>query len=160
MSNQLSETEVKLNKGEIDKILEKYENEAGSLIPILQEVQEIHGYLPEEILTYISEHSKVPLSKIYGIVTFYAQFFLVPRGKNTIKICLGTACHVKGGKRVLARVEKVLGIKTGETSSDLKFTLETVRCLGTYFLAPVMMINYDYFGKLTAERVSSILGQY
>ncbi len=160
MSNQLSETEVKLNKGEIDKILEKYENEAGSLIPILQEVQEIHGYLPEEILTYISEHSKVPLSKIYGIVTFYAQFSLVPRGKNTIKICQGTACHVKGGKRVLARMEKVLGIKTGETSSDLKFTLEIVRCLGTCFLAPVMMINYDYFGKLTAERVSSILGQY
>ena len=160
MSNELSEAEVKLNKVELDKILEKYEGEAGGLIPILQEVQEIYGYLPEEILTYISECSKVPLSKIYGIVTFYAQFSLVPRGRNTIKICQGTACHVKGGKRVLSKLEKVLGIKAGETSSDLKFTLETVRCLGTCFLAPVMMINYDYFGKLTPDRVSSILGQY
>jgi len=100
------------------------------------------------------------LSKIYGIVTFYAQFSLVPRGRNTIKICQGTACHVKGGKRVLSKLERVLGIKAGQTSSDLKFTLEIVRCLGTCFLAPVMMINRDYFGKLTPERVSSILGQY
>ena len=160
MSNQLGEAEVKLNKVEIDKILEKYEHEAGSLIPILQEVQGTYGYLPEEILTYISERSKVPLSKIYGIVTFYAQFSLVPRGRNTIKTCQGTACHVKGGKRVLSKLERVLGIKAGQTSSDLKFTLETVRCLGTCFLAPVMMINRDYFGKLTPDRVSSILGQY
>ena len=160
MSNELGKAEVKLNKVEVDKILEKYENEAGSLIPILQEVQGTYGYLPEGILTYISEHSKVPLSKIYGIVTFYAQFSLVPRGRNTIKICQGTACHVKGGKRVLSKLERVLGIKAGQTSSDLKFTLEIVRCLGTCFLAPVMMINRDYFGKLTPERVSSILGQY
>ncbi len=160
MSNQLAEAEVKLNKAEIDKILEKYAHEASGLISMLQEVQESYGYLPEEVLTYVSEHSKVPLSKIYGIVTFYAQFSLVPRGRNTIKICLGTACHVKGAKRVLAKLEEALGIKAGETSSDLKFTLETVRCLGTCFLAPVMMINSDYFGKLTPDRVSSILGQY
>ena len=160
MSGELAKAEVELNKARINKILEKHEHEVGGLIPILQEVQEIYGYLPEEILTYISKHSKVPLSKIYGIVTFYAQFSLVPRGKNTIKICQGTACHVKGGKRVLSKLEKLLGIKAGETSSDLKFTLETVRCLGTCFLAPVMMINHDYFGKLTPDRVSSILGQY
>ena len=160
MPNELSKAEVKLNEAKIDKILEKYEGEAGGLIPILQEVQETCGYLPEGILTYVSERSRVPLSKIYGIVTFYAQFSLVPRGKNTIKICQGTACHVKGGKRVLSKLEKVLGIKAGETSSDLKFTLETVRCLGTCFLAPVMMINSDYFGKLTPDRVSSVLGQY
>jgi len=160
MSNQLGEAEVKLNKVEVDKILEKYEREAGGLISILQEVQETYGYLPQEILSYLSGHSKVPLSKIYGIVTFYAQFSLVPRGRNTIKICQGTACHVKGGKRVLSKLEKALGIKAGQTSSDLKFTLETVRCLGTCFLAPVMMINRDYFGKLTPDRVSSILGQY
>jgi NADH:ubiquinone oxidoreductase subunit E len=160
MSNQLGEAEVKLNKVELDKILEKYEGEAGGLIPILQEVQRIYGYLPEEILTYISECSKVPLSKIYGIVTFYAQFSLVPRGRNTIKICLGTACHVKGAKRVLAKLEEALGIKVGGTSSDLKFTLEIVRCLGTCFLAPVMMINRDYFGKLTPDKVGKILEQY
>jgi NADH-quinone oxidoreductase subunit E len=160
MRDELSKAEVKLNKVELDKILEKYENEAGSLIPILQDVQETYGYLPEEILTYISEHSKEPLSKIYGIVTFYAQFSLVPRGRNTIKICQGTACHVKGGKRVLTKLEKALGIKAGQTSPDLKFTLETVRCLGTCFLAPVMMINSDYFGKLTPDKVNSILEQY
>ena len=160
MSNELSEAEVKLNEAKIDKILEKYEREAGGLIPILQEVQETCGYLPEGILTYVSERSKVPLSKIYGIVTFYAQFSLVPRGRNTIKICLGTACHVKGAKRVLAKLEEALGIKVGGTSSDSKFTLEIVRCLGTCFLAPVMMINRDYFGKLTPDKVGKILEQY
>lgn len=160
MPNELSEAEVKLNEAKIDKILEKYEREAGGLIPILQEVQETCGYLPEGILTYVSERSKVPLSKIYGIVTFYAQFSLVPRGRNTIKICLGTACHVKGAKRVLAKLEEALGIKVGGTSSDSKFTLEIVRCLGTCFLAPVMMINRDYFGKLTPDKVGKILEQY
>jgi len=160
MPNELSEAEVKLNEAKIDKILEKYEREAGGLIPILQEVQETCGYLPEGILTYVSERSRVPLSKIYGIVTFYAQFSLVPRGRNTIKICLGTACHVKGAKRVLAKLEEALGIKVGGTSSDSKFTLEIVRCLGTCFLAPVMMINRDYFGKLTPDKVGKILEQY
>ncbi|GAH89122.1 unnamed protein product, partial [marine sediment metagenome] len=160
MPNELSEAEVKLNEAKIDKILEKYEREAGGLIPILQEVQGTCGYLPEGILTYVSERSKVPLSKIYGIVTFYAQFSLVPRGRNTIKICLGTACHVKGAKRVLAKLEEALGIKVGGTSSDSKFTLEIVRCLGTCFLAPVMMINRDYFGKLTPDKVGKILKQY
>jgi len=160
MPNELSKAEVKLNEAKIDKILEKYEREAGGLIPILQEVQGTCGYLPEGILTYVSERSKVPLSKIYGIVTFYAQFSLVPRGRNTIKICLGTACHVKGAKRVLAKLEEALGIKVGGTSSDSKFTLEIVRCLGTCFLAPVMMINRDYFGKLTPDKVGKILKQY
>ncbi|TET12185.1 NADH-quinone oxidoreductase subunit NuoE [Candidatus Aerophobetes bacterium] len=160
MSGKLSEAEDKFSKSEVDKILKKYKNEAGSLIAILQEVQEVYGYLPEEILIYISEGTRVPLSKIYGIVTFYAQFSLIPRGRNTIKICQGTACHVKGGKRVLAKLERVLGIKAGQTSSDLKFTLEIVRCLGTCFLAPAMMINYDYFGKLTPDKVDNILGQY
>jgi NADH-quinone oxidoreductase subunit E len=160
MRDELSKSEVKLNKAEVDKIIKKYAHEAGSLIPILQEIQENYGYLPEEILTYVSEHSKKPLSKIYGIVTFYAQFSLVPRGRNVIKVCQGTACHVKGGKRVLAKLERILGIKAGQTSPDLKFTLETVRCLGTCFLAPVMMINRDYFGKLTPDKVNSILEQY
>lgn len=160
MPNELSKAEVKLNEAKIDKILEKYEREAGGLIPILQEVQETCGYLPEGILTYVSERSRVPLSKIYGIVTFYAQFSLVPRGRNTIKICLGTACHVKGVKRVLAKLEEALEIKVGGTSSDSKFTLEIVRCLGTCFLAPVMMINRDYFGKLTPDKVGKILEQY
>ena len=160
MSSKLSEAENKFSKSEVDKILKKYKNEAGSLIAILQEAQEVYGYLPEEVLIYISEQSKIPLSKIYGIVTFYAQFSLIPRGRNTIKICQGTACHVKGVKRVLTRLEEVLGIKAGQTSSDLKFTLETVRCLGTCFLAPVIMINHDYFGKLTPDKVGSILGQY
>ncbi len=160
MFGKLSEAEDKFNKSEVDKILEKYKNETGSLIAILQEAQETYGYLPREVLIYISEQSKIPLSKIYGIVTFYAQFSLVPRGRNTIKICQGTACHVKGGKRVLAKLERVLGIKAGQTSSDLKFTLEIVRCLGTCFLAPAMMIKYDYFGKLTPDKVDNILGQY
>jgi len=160
MCGELSEAEDKFSKSEVDKILKKYKNEAGSLIAILQEAQEVYGYLPEEVLIYISEQSKIPLSKIYGIVTFYAQFSLIPRGRNTIKICQGTACHVKGVKRVLARLEEVLGIKADQSTPDLKFTLEIVRCLGTCFLAPVIMINHDYFGKLTPDKVDNILEQY
>ena len=144
----------------VEAVLERYKGERGALIPILQEVQEELGYLPEEALSLVSERLNIPLSRVYGVVTFYAQFYLEPRGRNTIKLCLGTACHVKGAPRVLKRLEELLGIKEGETTEDLKFTLETVRCLGTCFLAPVMMINQNYYGKLTPQRVEKILKEY
>ncbi len=150
----------KEDKENIDKFIEKYKEDPGSLISILQEIQDIIGYLPEEILFYLSQKLKVPESKIWGIVTFYAQFHLEPRGKNTIRVCLGTACHVKGSKKVLGRLQKILGIQTGETTEDLNFSLETVRCLGTCFLAPVIMVNQDYFGRLIPDRVEQIIDQY
>jgi NADH-quinone oxidoreductase subunit E len=149
-----------MDVSKLDEVLGRYEGERGSLIPILQDVQDIFGYLPKEALSYVSERLNLPLSRIYGVLTFYSQFYLEPRGRNTIKLCLGTACHVRGAPRVLRKLEELLEIKEGETTRDLKFTLETVRCLGTCFLAPVMMINQNYYGKLTPQRVEKILKEF
>lgn len=135
-------------------------SQKGDLISALQEAQEIHGYLPESVLTQISEELKTPLSQIYGVVTFYSQFHLTPRGRNTIRVCMGTACYVHGSEEILEKLEESLNIKVSQTTEDLRFTLETVRCLGTCFLAPVMMINRDYYGKLTPQKIDPILEQY
>jgi len=147
----------------LNSIITKYKNNSiarGSMIPILQEVQELFNYLPEETLKTVSSELKLPLSKIYGVATFYAQFTFIPRGKNLIRLCTGTACHVRGGKKNLHTIEKILNIKDGQTTPDFKFTLQTVRCLGTCFLAPAMMINQEYFGRLTASKVETVLKEY
>ena len=141
----------------LNEVFQRYEGEEGALIPILQDIQDIFGYLTQEALYQVSDRLNIPMSRIYGVLTFYSQFYLEPRGRNTIKVCLGTACHVKGAPRILRKLEEILGIKEGETTDDLKFTLETVRCLGTCFLAPVMMINQNYYGKLTPQRVERII---
>jgi NADH-quinone oxidoreductase subunit E len=141
----------------LDPVIEEKKNSKGSLIPLLQAAQELYGYLPEEVLQYINKQTKVPLSRIYGVITFYAQFYQKPRGKHIIKVCQGTACHVKGGKGVLEEIERNLGIKAGETTEDLKFTLETVACLGTCFLAPVKMIDDQYHGKLTPRAAVKVI---
>lgn len=148
------------DRTKLDTILERHRSEPGPLISILQDVQNTFGYLPENILTYLSHVLKIPESRMWGTVTFYSQFYLQPRGENTIKVCMGTACHVRGAAKILERLQRILGIKAGETTEDLKFNLETVRCLGTCFLAPVIMINSDYFGKLTPEKVEKILERY
>lgn len=148
------------DKEKIDRVLKKYQDDAGPLISILQEIQNIFGYLPREILSYICEKLNVSESNIWGIVTFYTQFYLEPRGKNTIRVCLGTACHVRGARRVLDKLQEVLKINPGESTPDLKFSLETVRCLGTCFLAPVIMVNSDYFGKMTPSKAEQVLSQY
>jgi NADH-quinone oxidoreductase subunit E len=151
---------MKMEEKDLEKlasILKEFENKEGALIPILQKTQQEFGYLRREVLEEISKRTKIPLSKIYGVATFYAQFYLTKRGRNIIKVCRGTACHVKGGKSVKETVERILGISEGETTSDYKFTLETVACLGTCFLAPVMMINQSYYGKLTSKKVENIL---
>jgi len=131
-----------------------------NLISILQEVQERFGYLPAAAIGEISRRMRIPLSRVYGVVSFYAQFYTHPRGKHTIRCCRGTACHVKGAQRVVDAVKQTLGIKEGENTPDMRFYLETVACLGTCFLAPAMMIDNQYFGKLTPQRVSSILKNY
>lgn len=141
-------------------ILKKHEDNPGSLITILQEAQKAYGYLSDNALQRISKATKIPMSEIYGVVTFYSQFHLEKRGRHNIRVCDGTACHVKGGDSVLKTVEKELGITKGRTTEDLKFTLETVACLGTCFLAPVMMIDQDYFGRLTSRKVETVLKQY
>lgn len=141
-------------------IMKKYKKEEKYLIPILQESQDQYGYLPEEVLKEIASSLDLSLSQVYGVVTFYTQFHMEPRGKNIIRVCMGTACHVRGGSDVLQAIQDELGIENGETSPDLKFTLETVACIGACGLAPVIMVNDDTHGRLTSEKIPAVLGQY
>jgi NADH:ubiquinone oxidoreductase subunit E len=149
-----------LDLSKIDEVLSHYRGEKGALIPVLQEAQNVFGYLPEEVLRRISRALNVPLSKIYGVITFYAQFYLTPRGKHVIKSCQGTACHVRGAKGVLDSLCRELKVEPGGTTGDLNFTLETVACVGTCFLAPVIMVDADYYGKLTPKRAVDALKKY
>ena len=141
-------------------ILKNYEKEERYLIPILQEAQDEYGYLPEDVIKEIASSLDLSLSQVYGVVTFYTQFHLEPRGKNIVRVCMGTACHVRGGADVLEAIQNELGIESGETTDDLKFTLEQVACIGACGLAPVIMVNDDTHGRLTAEKVSGILKNY
>ena len=142
-------------------LLDKYRGTKGSVIPVLQQAQDIFGYLPKDVLVHISKEVDVPISQIYGVVTFYAQFHLAPRGENIIRSCQGTACHVRGAKAVLVSIKEKLGLKDGQaTTPDLKFTLETVACIGACGLAPVFMVNDDTHGRLTPESVGPILDKY
>ena len=130
------------------------------MIPILQEAQSIYGYLPEEVLACISRGLKIPVSRIYGVVTFYAQFYLTPRGRHTVRVCRGTACHVRGGKNVLKAVQQFLDIEENETTPDFQFTFETVACLGACALSPVLLVDKNYYGKLTPAKVEKVLKQF
>ena len=150
----------KLDLTKLDKILSKYKGQESVLIPVLQEVQAEFGWIPQEAIERIADALKVSVGQVYGILTFYAQFYLTPRGRNTVRVCRGTACHVRGTNANLRAVKRILGINEGETTNDLKFSLETVACLGTCFLAPVMMVNHNYYGKLTPSKVETILKQY
>ena len=138
---------------------EKNQDAANFLIPILQKIQEAYRYLPVAVLEWISEQMSIPTSRIYGVVSFYAQFFLEPHGKYTVRCCRGTACHVRGGNKILDAVQRELDIEDGATSDDLLFSFETVACLGACALAPVMIINDTYHGKMTAPQVEKVLRQ-
>jgi len=138
-------------------ILSSYKGKEDELIPILQKVQEEFGYLPEESMHAVSRFTHVPESRVYAVATFYAQFRFTPIGKNHIMVCRGTACHVRGAPRILEAVEKQLGIKEGETTPDMEYSLETVACIGACGLAPIMVVNKDTYGRLTMKRISEIL---
>lgn len=142
------------------KIFEEFPPREKNLIPVLQNAQDEYGYLPEEVLKEISSHMKIPLSKVYGVVTFYTQFHLEPRGENIIRVCMGTACHVRGATDVYNVIQEELEIDDGETTEDLKFTLETVACIGACGLAPVIMVNDNTHGRLTPEKTKDILASY
>ena len=131
-----------------------------ALIPLLQKVQEELGYVPEEAIDSISKRTGVPASEVFGILTFYAQFRLKPRGKNLISVCLGTACHVLGATKILEALERHLNIQQGETTPDREFTLAEVRCLGSCSLAPVMVVNQDTYGRLTPDKALKIVERY
>jgi NADH:ubiquinone oxidoreductase subunit E len=149
-----------LDLNRLDDTLAKHRGEEGALIPILQEAQEIYGYLSEEVLNHIGKRLHVPRSRIFGVITFYAQFYTTPRGRHVIKSCQGTACHVRGAKGVLESLTRELQVEPGETTKDFNFSLETVSCVGTCFLAPVIMIDKDYYGKLSPKRAADALKKY
>jgi NADH-quinone oxidoreductase E subunit len=141
-------------------IVESNKNHEGALINVLHETQEYLGYIPYEAQVIIAEGMGIPLTEVYGVITFYSRFTLNPVGKYKIGLCMGTACYVKGSDRVLDRVQSSLKLKSGETSPDGLFSLEATRCIGACGLAPVMMINEDVYGKLTPDEVDSILEKY
>jgi NADH-quinone oxidoreductase subunit E len=144
----------------LQKLFDLYRDVDGALIPVLQEAQNIYGYLPKEVLRQIAKELRMPFSKVFGVATFYAQFHLKPRGRNIIRVCLGTACHVRGGAKVFKAIQEHLGVADGETTGDLRYTLETVACLGACGLAPCMMVNDDTHGRLTPERSTEMLAKY
>jgi NADH:ubiquinone oxidoreductase subunit E len=142
------------------EIINKRRDESWFLIPLLQDIQETFGYIPPESIESIAEILGLFPSQVQGVITFYAGFSIEPKGKYIIRVCRGTACHVKGGRSILRLVKKELGLNEGETSPDWQFTLETVACLGACFLAPTLMVNKTYFGKLTPRKITTILAQY
>lgn len=146
---------------QLDRIIEEdFNNDKENLIMILQAIQRRYNYLPQATLKYLAVKIDVPLSKIYGVATFYSTFSLVPRGKNIISICLGTACHVRGAERILDRIQDTLAICDGETTPDKLFTLESVRCIGCCSLGPVVKINEDMHGRLASDKIKKVLKQY
>jgi len=150
----------KIDWGRLASIIEKHRDEKSRLIPLLQDIQETFGYIPPKSIESVAEAMNLFPSQVQGVVSFYAGFSLKPKGKYVLRCCRGTACHVKGSRSILRVVEKELGINEGDTSPDYQFTLETVACLGACFLAPTMMVNRDYFGKLSPTKVTSILAEY
>ena len=145
---------------ELMELLGHYRDYEGGLIPVLQGAQEIYGYLPSEVLEQISQELSIPFSEVFGVVTFYAQFHLKPRGRNIIRVCLGTACHVRGGSKIFEKLQSLLGVGNGGTTEDLRYTLESVACIGACGLAPCIMINDDTHGRLSTEGLDKILEQY
>jgi NADH:ubiquinone oxidoreductase subunit E len=141
----------------IKNILEDFRDTRGSLMPVLQNINSEYGYLPADVLKYISKQLHIPLSLIYNVATFFKAFSLTKRGKHIIRVCQGTACHVRGAKRVLEEFERVLGIPPGNNTEDLIFTLETVNCIGACALAPVIMVDNEYYGHMTPDKVSVVI---
>lgn len=141
-------------------VIEEHKDTEGSLMRILQEAQAIYGYLPIEVQTTVAGELGIPLEKVYGVVTFYSQFSLNPKGKYKVSVCMGTACYVKGSGDILSKLKDKLGIGTGEVTEDGKFSLEDCRCIGACGLAPVLTVNDDVYGKLTGDELDGILAKY
>ncbi len=149
-----------INWDRLSSIIAEHRGEKWGLIPLLQEIQENFGYIPPDSIEPVAKALKLFPSQVQGVITFYAGFTLKPKGKYVLKVCRGTACHVKGSRSIIRSMQKELGLNEGETSPDYQFTLETVACLGACFLAPAMLVNHNYFGKLAPPKVTSIIDQY
>ena len=159
----MSEIKIKLKDNDINAvkdICKSFGNEPGELINVLQKVQEHLGYLPAEVQELVAENLNVSVAKVYGVVTFYSFFTMVPKGLHPISICTGTACFVRGAEKILHEFEKNLGIKVGDTTTDGKFSLSTLRCVGACGLAPVVMIGDKTYGRIAPEDVEKILEEY
>lgn len=144
----------------VDKIILNFRSKPGALIPVLEQVQDVCGYLPMSLQLRVAKGLNLPVANVYGVVTFYSFFTMVPRGKNVIRVCLGTACYVRGGKRILEKMSENLGIEPGQCTEDRLFSLETVRCLGACGLAPVVVINDDTHGQMKPAKLDAVLNQY
>ena len=154
------EIEELSRKKEVDEIIDAYSGQKGALIPILQDIDALYRYLPKELLQYVSFRLEIPMSQVLHMATFYTAFSLEPRGKHTIHVCMGTACHVRGAPRLLDEIGRELSIEPGETTKDKLFTLETVNCLGACAMGPVMVIDGTYFGNMTSAKVGKVLEKY
>jgi NADH-quinone oxidoreductase E subunit len=144
----------------IESILEKWNHDSSCLISILLDIQDEYNYLPEEALALVAEKLDIPLIRVYSVATFYKVFSLTPRGKHIINICVGTACHVRGGRRLVEHVERVLDIGSGETTEDMQFSLETLRCLGACALGPVVVIDEEYHGQMNTKKLDALIQHY
>lgn len=145
---------------QIDNVIDLYRGKDGSLIQVLHLAQEIYGYLPLELQRHISEKLELPLSEISGVVSFYSFFSTVPRGENTVRVCMGTACYVRGGKKIVEHLQDRLGVELGGTTADGKFTFEVARCIGACGLAPALMINETVYKQVNVNKIEKILSEY
>ncbi len=151
---------TKEQEQELKKVILSHKEQKGALMPVLQQAQHIYGYVPLEVQKMVADGLGVSLAEVYGVVTFYSQFSLYPKGEYKINVCLGTACYVKGAGKILEEFEKTLGIAAGECTPDGKFSLDATRCVGACGLAPVISINEDVYGKMTEDMVSKVLSKY
>ena len=152
------ETAKTIEVKKAQEIVAKYNGERSSLIAVLQDVQDAYRYLPKDILAYISKELFIPLTKIYEVATFYKSLSLTPQGEHKVKLCMGTACHVRGAAKILDKLERDLELKPGQTSSDQKVTLITVNCVGACALGPVMVLDNEYHGQVTFKKVDKLIG--
>ena len=153
-------TEVKELEDTVGTVLDKYGRDRGMLVSILQDVQAEFNYLPKEALIKVASGLDLPLSQVYGVATFFKAFSLVPRGRHSVHVCTGTACHVRGAVKILERIEQELGISSGETTEDLMYTVETVNCVGACALGPLVVVDGEYSGQMDTSKVKSLLESY
>lgn len=151
---------MEINVSKVDGVIDSFGGDLSQLIGILQDIQSHFNYLPREALVRVSEKLEIPISQVYSVATFFKAFSLKPRGRHQINVCLGTACHVRGGPRILGKLERDLKVEAGGTTEDLRFTLDSVRCLGCCSLGPVVVIDNDTYGRLNQEKVAKLLDQY
>lgn len=156
---KLQQKKPKISMKQIEKIITEYQGKRWALIPLLQEIQEQAGYIPPEAIPVIARHLGLFAAQVQGVVTFYSQLYTHPRGNNIVRVCRGTACHVRGGKSILKLAKQHLGIDEGETSEDMEFTLETVACIGVCALAPNIMVNKETHGNMNPKKVARLFGR-